>query len=347
MLSQDTLKIIITLVSGGLAGTLLNLVIGWWVEHRQQKRLSISIGKTSFALPDVKTRGGLKREDLQVTFKDRGYKDLVLYSIVATNIGKRSLEGIELHLLGDPNFKVLFVSTKHKPFGEFTTNEEYPTDNSEDHVHIAMQLPKLAKDDKFIIHILADSLNQDIECITRNTDNVRVILGTHDLQKERETRTFRLIFYVLSLLAGAAVIIGLFAVYNFISIAKQEERISEFCVGKVSVSIDDPKDGDHVPFNVAVRGTSTIHNECRYVFIIARNVSKSGQYWYIADIVQVDTYGRWRGKVFLDKIHVEIQEEVELHAIVNAEPKIYKVDQPRQSLPGGARSNTVHVRRIE
>lgn len=133
---------------------------------------------------------------------------------------------------------------------------------------------------------------------------------------------------------------------NSAELAAQKKRIAHLERCPVEVVIDEPKDGDHVSPEVNVSGLCSIHETCRYAFVIVRGTVAPANYWKVSGLFQVNKDGKWKGKVLLD--HIPTGEEVAIEARVTDNPKAYVVGQ-RLSLPPekGAPSNIVHVRRVQ
>ena len=97
-------------------------------------------------------------------------------------------------------------------------------------------------------------------------------------------------------------------------------------------------------FSVDVRGTCTIHDRCRYVYIIVRE--EACQAWRVTDLVQVNTDGRWTGKAKLD--NVSVGSKAEVSALIVAQPQEYIVNAFLRGPPDkGVPSNIVYIKRIQ
>ncbi|MBI1745338.1 MAG: hypothetical protein HYR55_01970 [Acidobacteria bacterium] len=128
-------------------------------------------------------------------------------------------------------------------------------------------------------------------------------------------------------------------------LAKQQKSIERFesCYGEVIINIIDPQDGDQVSSSIDIKGTATIHDRCRYVFIVVRD--KNSQVWRVTDLLQVNINGTWAGKAKLDDIPVG--GEAEISAIIIAQPKAYPVGEHFSVPPDrGVPSNFVCIKRI-
>ncbi|ETW97149.1 MAG: hypothetical protein ETSY1_23835 [Candidatus Entotheonella factor] len=118
------------------------------------------------------------------------------------------------------------------------------------------------------------------------------------------------------------------------------------CRGEIVVSVNQPQQNAQVKREVDVSGTSTVHEICRYIFLILRDVSSPGLPWKIVDIVQVNTNGRWAGKIVLDGFPIGTEVEIEARGIGRSDA--YTIGEPLPVPPEkGVPSNIIHVRRVE
>jgi len=144
---------------------------------------------------------------------------------------------------------------------------------------------------------------------------------------------------------AAAIIALTTAIISLITSFHNAEKIESIEECHVEITINEPQNGDHVPAEFDVSGTSTIHDKCRYVFIIIRGVSPPVQYWKVTDIVQVDKRGQWSGRAVLKDVPIGM--EPKIHARVSNKPSAYRINQILPSPPvEGVLSNVVKVRRI-
>lgn len=149
---------------------------------------------------------------------------------------------------------------------------------------------------------------------------------------------------VTAIIALVTAIIGW--VRTSTELTEQKEQIArlERCPGVV-VNITEPENGDHVSSKVTVKGTSTIHEVCRHVFIVVHDRSTS--IWKITGVGEVNTDGQWTGEAKLDEIS-SAGGEAEITARVIAQPTTYMVGQQYSTPPvKGVPSNIVHVRRVQ
>lgn len=128
---------------------------------------------------------------------------------------------------------------------------------------------------------------------------------------------------------------------------KQERQIEQLggCYG-VTAYIEQPTDGEPVGEVFFVSGKSTPSDVCRYVFVVARDVSSPA--WHIADLVQADSAGKWSGQVRLRNI-ANVGADVELTVRITSRSNEYSVLQVLSVPPekGVMSSNIVRVRRTE
>lgn len=115
------------------------------------------------------------------------------------------------------------------------------------------------------------------------------------------------------------------------------------CRNEVVVNISEPKDGAQIPTITDVLGKSTLHSNCRYVFLIAKDFSSTeGTRWKVVDITQLQNDGRWSGRVRLD--HIPSGEKVSLVAYVTGNAGAYQPMQILNSPPDfGMPSNFIKV----
>jgi hypothetical protein len=149
---------------------------------------------------------------------------------------------------------------------------------------------------------------------------------------------------IISLIASViALLTSIISLLNTLNNTKRIESVEEKC--PVELIINEPKSIDHVSTEVNVIGTASIHEECRFVFIIVRGVETSNQYWEVTDIVQIDNEGKWSGIATLNNI--SIGNKAKIHARVCNKPDIYRIKE-KMSFPPvkGVLSNIVEVRRI-
>lgn len=66
---MEYLPLLVALLGGGLAGSILTQVIKYVTDRRQQKILSLTTAIIPYALPETQTRGGQQQQAFQVTYK--------------------------------------------------------------------------------------------------------------------------------------------------------------------------------------------------------------------------------------------------------------------------------------
>ena len=126
----------------------------------------------------------------------------------------------------------------------------------------------------------------------------------------------------------------------------QLERLENCQEKEIGIEIEPPEGGLQVrASSVEIGGTSTLHEQCRYVFLIVRGVSNRS--WNVADLVQVNRDGRWNAMANLDRAGVRAGEQFEVDARVTAQPSVYRIGQilptPAQR---GVPSNIIRLRRL-
>jgi len=140
----------------------------------------------------------------------------------------------------------------------------------------------------------------------------------------------------------ASIIALITAIVSLATSLRNAEKIASIVPCPVEVTINEPQTGDHVSAEFDVSGTSTIHDECKYVFIVVRGTSVI---WEITDISQVDKRGQWLGKA---QLNIPIGMETKIHALVSNRPDTYRSGQILSSPPvKGVSSNIIKVRRVQ
>ena len=127
----------------------------------------------------------------------------------------------------------------------------------------------------------------------------------------------------------------------------EEVRELKNCRYEVVVNICNPGEGDQVPKQIDIIGTSTVHPTCRYVFLFAQDVLPTGvRRWKVVDVPQLQNNGKFAGTALLD--YVPLGQKVTLVAHITGNSKAYKPHQVLYSAPDyGMPSNFVNVRRTQ
>jgi hypothetical protein len=114
----------------------------------------------------------------------------------------------------------------------------------------------------------------------------------------------------------------------------------------VEVVIRQPKEGDQASSLADVTGTTTVDEECRYVFIVVAPMRPPTKFWRITDLTQVQKDGSWAGNALLDEIPLASEATIEVR--VTSEPDIYRIDQHLPNPPTKGRpSDLVRIRRVQ
>jgi hypothetical protein len=125
------------------------------------------------------------------------------------------------------------------------------------------------------------------------------------------------------------------------------ERLENCEETAIEIEIDSPEDGSQIrASHIDIGGTSTLHERCRYVFLVVRGVS--GKTWKVADLVQVNRDGRWTARVDLDRTGVRAGEQFDVDARVTAQGSVYQIGQVLPAPPQrGVPSNIIRLRRLQ
>jgi hypothetical protein len=211
----DLLKTIAPYITGGLAGAIFTLMSRIWTDKRNQKTIKFSMRKQKFSTPKNITNQFINPDELSISYKNKNYSHLALYSVRIENTGAGSIE----------NQKVIFTFPRKTDIleKECTFNIPLVTCQIQDEISRETTIKnysfsRIEKGDIININFLVDcELLDDIQFLPRGTDNVKYIAGLRDANEselEQSIKQVLFLFVVYILFDGffSIFIGGLFSV---------------------------------------------------------------------------------------------------------------------------------------
>jgi hypothetical protein len=196
------LKAIAPYVTGGLGGAIFTLITRFWADRSRRRIIRFSIGKQRFSLPENISQDFIDPDSLTVSYKNKGYSHLALYSVKVENVGYGSVEGQKVVFIFPQKTTVIEeVCSCSVPTITYKV-EDYSTKAKETKDYT---FTRIENSDSVVISFLVDcEFLDDIQCLPRGTDNVDYVIGDNKPKSEIEQTVRNLLLYlVIFVLVGA------------------------------------------------------------------------------------------------------------------------------------------------
>jgi hypothetical protein len=196
----DLLKTIAPYITGGLAGAIFTLLSRIWTDKRNQKIIKFSTRKQKFSTPKNISDKFINPDELSISYKNKNYSYLALYSVRIENTGIGAIE----------NQKVIFTFPRKTDIleEECTFNVPLATCQIQNETNKETTIKdysfgRIEKGDIINIDFFVDCESlDDIQFLPRGSDNVKYITGLRDeneseLEQSIKQILFLLVFYIL------------------------------------------------------------------------------------------------------------------------------------------------------
>jgi hypothetical protein len=199
----DFLKTVAPWITGGLAGAILTLATKYWSERSRRRIINVDIRKQRFSLPDLISQDVYSPDELTVSYKDKKYDHLSIYTVLLKNIGYSGVNGLEL-VVSFPTRTLLvdsFLTTS--PTSIFHQEEDRFSDQKPEKV---FKFDRIERDDNITISFLlnCDELDK-IQCLPRGIDDVEYFIGEKGYQTEIQQTAYKLLIYLAVFISLGAV----------------------------------------------------------------------------------------------------------------------------------------------
>jgi hypothetical protein len=194
------LSIITPFIAGGLSGSIFTLLSRLWIEKNNQKIIKFSTRKQRFSTPKNISGKLIDSDELNISYKNKNYSHLALYSVQIENTGVGSIEGQSLIFTFPLNTDIL---EEEYSFNVPLITCKVEDSSSNEAIIKKYDLSRIERCDVVNINFLVDcDLLENIQFVPRGTDNVKYIMGEKEENESNLEQSVRrllslFVFYIL------------------------------------------------------------------------------------------------------------------------------------------------------